>query len=311
VKAQLFVWSSDGKIVTVDLEALVFRKAIPLSPSHPSPSLPLSSSSTTNTTSAPPSSNSTTTSSSLSLSLSWFGGRATESASSSTTSGGLAGSGGGIQRERERKATGSVTEVVDEEVVEILQEIAERGYQILYFTSSLSLSLSPSKDYLAKIKTSKGLSLPPGPIFKSPDSLLRAFGLDKEREREKEKSSMSISLESVFKASALRGVRSLFPTSHNPFHASFLSRSLDVLAFERNHFPPGRIFVLNEQSLSPSTSTSTSTSSVSLPYQPQTVRTLKLTNRQGSLSFPEVKSMINEIFPNLKGKCVSLISLCL
>ena len=185
----------------------------------------------------------------------------------------------------------TVKEIVDDEVVELLINIHEFGYKLLYFTSSSSTtsstsnranSLSSSKDILSKIVTSKGLSLPYGPILKSPEALLRAFGASRTE---------------VFKAAALRGLRGLFPSDHNPFHAGFLSRSSDVVAFERNNFPSGRIFVLNEQVIPPNPANNKQTGP-----QPQTMKNLKWIHRQGTMSFSELRSMINEIFPDLRGK---------
>jgi hypothetical protein len=103
--------------------------------------------------------------------------------------------------------------------VELFNNIANNGYKIIYIAQNSISTLSSSssgqpKPYLSKIISSNGMHLPSGPVFKSPDSLVRAFGASRT---------------DVFKAAALRGVRSLFPNNYNPYHACFGTRECDMV----------------------------------------------------------------------------------
>ena len=46
----------------------------------------------------------------------------------------------------------------------------------------------------------------------------------------------------LFKAAALRGVRSLFPPQHNPYHAAFGANARDVRTFDRYSWTPSFLF---------------------------------------------------------------------
>ncbi len=148
---------------------------------------------------------------------------------------------------------------VIEEVVELLTNIARQGYQLLYI-SQLHHS---SQEVFQKIVTKeKKLSLPVGPIFRSPDSLVRAF---------------TAARTDILKAAVLRGVRGLFPTTSLPYHAGFISRSSDAIALERNQFPAGRIYVFNEK----------------------TKEVKPLHRNTASLKIADVSSFLHEIFPKI------------
>lgn len=60
-------------------------------------------------------------------------------------------------------------------VVKLLTNIHKNGYRILYIAQSISTTLS-TKELLAKVAVTSDIKLPPGPVFQSPDSLIRAFG---------------------------------------------------------------------------------------------------------------------------------------
>jgi len=128
--------------------------------------------------------------------------------------------------------------------IRLFAQLRQQGYRILYISTTATTTqamstltavsgasvLLSSTDYLSRIQASTGECLPAGPIFKSPDSLVRAFGAART---------------DVFKASALRGVKSLFPTTHNPYHACFCTKESDAIPFARFGFPEGRIFLVN------------------------------------------------------------------
>lgn len=60
-------------------------------------------------------------------------------------------------------------------VAKLLTNIHKNGYRILYIAQSTSTALG-TKEHLAKVAAGSDIKLPPGPVFQSPDSLIRAFG---------------------------------------------------------------------------------------------------------------------------------------
>lgn len=159
-----------------------------------------------------------------------------------------------------------------DEAIRLFRALHQQGYRILYIaqtstntttSNSNSNTLLSSQEYLQRIKTSTGECLPPGPIFKSPDSLIRAFGASRT---------------DVFKAGALKGVKSLFPSSHNPYHACFCIRESDSIPFARFGFPEGRIFLVSEKG------------------------DVKSANRTCNFTFPRLSELLHQIFPHVVGK---------
>jgi hypothetical protein len=120
--------------------------------------------------------------------------------------------------------------VVHDGVPLLLRNIANNGYKLLYMaqrsTNASELSTS-SKVRLAHIHP----DLPPGPIFHSPESLVRGFGAHRT---------------DLFKAAALRGLKTLFPPTHNPYSACFCTRPHDTVVFSRYGVVDGRIFLVCE-----------------------------------------------------------------
>jgi len=149
--------------------------------------------------------------------------------------------------------------------IRLFAGLHKQGYRIIYIAQNSPTNISPllsSKEYLSSIKASSGECLPPGPIFKSPESLVRAFGASRT---------------DVFKASALRGVKSLFPTGFNPYHACFCTRESDLIPFSRFGFPEGRIFLVTD------------------------TNEIKSANRTFDLNFAKMNELLQEIFPPTAG----------
>eukprot|EP01038_Epipyxis_sp_PR26KG_P010042 gene10042-13500_t len=164
---------------------------------------------------------------------------------------------------------GSKGVTVHDDSIELFHSIHQNGYHILYITHDANSSASgsglvSSKDYLKSITSITGLPLPAGPIFKSPESLIRAFGASRT---------------DVFKAAALRGVKSLFPVNHNPYHACFGFRMCDVEAYSRFGFPEGRIFLVNEKG------------------EIRSIRRIQLS------LFKDLGNLVHEMFPYVKSGC--------
>jgi hypothetical protein len=149
--------------------------------------------------------------------------------------------------------------------IKLLSKIVQHGYQVIYIASSSSSSSSTltSKAFLRGIVDPiDGSVLPPGPIFKSPDSLVRAFGAART---------------DVFKAAALRGLKSLFPDSHNPYHTCFNGREQDMRAISRFGFPESRVYYVNS------------------------IGEIRSIHRTATVSFDDLHEYSNEIFPEIHG----------
>ncbi len=149
-----------------------------------------------------------------------------------------------------------------EGLAQLFNNIAKNGYHFLYIATTPNAS---SKDDLLKSQGSSGsdsAGLPLGPVFLPPDALIQTFGAERT---------------DLYKAAALRGVRTLFVTGqHNPYHAAFGAHEKDVRAFGRCGIPQGRTFLVNEKG-----EITTVVSS-----------TVKRT-------FPDMNAMLHEVFPTI------------
>eukprot|EP00604_Paraphysomonas_vestita_P003357 CAMPEP_0174818958 /NCGR_PEP_ID=MMETSP1107-20130205/1920_1 /TAXON_ID=36770 /ORGANISM="Paraphysomonas vestita, Strain GFlagA" /LENGTH=1171 /DNA_ID=CAMNT_0016031619 /DNA_START=297 /DNA_END=3809 /DNA_ORIENTATION=- len=119
-----------------------------------------------------------------------------------------------------------------EGLAQLFDSIAANGYRFLYITTKPDTS---QKEQLLK-SSAKGsaryVGLPAGPVFLPPNALIQTISSERT---------------DLFKAAALRGVRSLFPPQHNPYHAAFGANARDVRAFDRCEIPLGRTFLVSEK----------------------------------------------------------------
>lgn len=181
--------------------------------------------------------------------------------------------GGGSHYSMSTVAAASKNKEMDH-CIRLFAGLHKQGYRVIYIAQNSPGSTSPplltlsSKEYLSSIKASTGECLPPGPIFKSPESLVRAFGASRT---------------DVFKASALRGVKSLFPAGFNPYHACFCTRESDLVPFSRFGFPEGRIFLVTDSN------------------------EIKSANRTFNLNFAKMHELLQEIFPPIAAKAAGTV----
>lgn len=146
-----------------------------------------------------------------------------------------------------------------EGLAQLFNNIASNGYHFLYIATTPNAS---SKDDLLKSQHTDGPSLPLGPVFLPPDALIQTFG----RERT-----------DLYKAAALRGVRTLFSKGHhNPYHAAFGAHEKDVRAFDRCGLPLGRTFLVNEKG-----------------------EITTVTSAAVKRSFAHMNAMLHEVFPTI------------
>ncbi|RYG62494.1 hypothetical protein EON64_17765, partial [archaeon] len=163
------------------------------------------------------------------------------------------------------------------DAVNLFRHIHSLGYRVLYISNTVSMTSSNnssnySHSIMSNVQNNLGQRLPEGPVFKSPDSLMQAFGPSRT---------------DVFKAAALRGLRTLFPPSACPYHAAFISKESDVRALERNGFPDGRIFLSDGQG---------------------GIKRILL-NRNHSISMRELQEMALQVFPKIQGESYCSIAM--
>lgn len=149
---------------------------------------------------------------------------------------------------------------------QLLHDIAKNGYHIVYLATKSMTQSSSTKIELVKATEKSSTRLPPGPVFLSPDTLVRSF----ESQRP-----------DLFKAAVLRGTRSLFPPSHNPFYSGFCANVGDMQAFSRCGFPEGRIFLASETS------------------------EIKVMNRTIKWTYKDMHTFLDEVFPTYSDSHVS------
>ena len=106
-------------------------------------------------------------------------------------------------------------------VAKLFSDVVQNGYHIVYLTTRPIGQASMTKDYLESL-SQEDATLPQGPVLLSPESL---FHNTTRRER----------LSHVFKISALRGIRLLFPDNQNPYHAGFGNEAGDMVAYRKVH----------------------------------------------------------------------------
>mmetsp|Transcript_81401 Transcript_81401/g.231054 ORF Transcript_81401/g.231054 Transcript_81401/m.231054 type:complete len:343 (+) Transcript_81401:492-1520(+) len=116
-------------------------------------------------------------------------------------------------------------------VAKLFSDVVQNGYQIVYLTTRPIGQASMTKDYLESL-SQEDATLPQGPVLLSPESL---FHNTTRRER----------LSHVFKISALRGIRLLFPDNQNPYHAGFGNEAGDMVAYRKAGVPRARVFCVN------------------------------------------------------------------
>jgi len=122
------------------------------------------------------------------------------------------------------------------EVVRLYNLIASNGYRLLYLSARSISQAADTKFYLEQLRQD-GLSLPPGPLFLNPKSLLQAGRLEVIEKRPE-----------LFKIECLTKLRQLFACS-SPFFAGYGNRQNDLVAYEAVGIPRCRVFLINKMGI--------------------------------------------------------------
>ncbi|AFZ81441.1 LNS2 Lipin/Ned1/Smp2 domain-containing protein [Theileria equi strain WA] len=119
-------------------------------------------------------------------------------------------------------------------VAELFSKIRANGYYVLYLTARAIGQADYTREYLFGLTQNDKEKLPDGPLFLSPDRLLSSF-----------KREVITKSAYMFKIPALRDIRNLFASDHNPFYAGFGNNSSDHRAYVSVGVPESRVFIIN------------------------------------------------------------------
>lgn len=121
-------------------------------------------------------------------------------------------------------------------VCELLTNIADSGYKILYLTARAIGQAGTTKKYLKSVKQN-GFSLPEGPVFMSPDRLFGAL-----------KREVILKKPEVFKIGCLRAlVNSFGEDCRKPIYGGFGNKSTDAVSYRAVGVDKTRIFIVNPE----------------------------------------------------------------
>jgi len=121
-------------------------------------------------------------------------------------------------------------------VTKLFTRVQRNGFHMLYLTARAIGQADITRAYLFGMADNydTGSALPCGPLFLSPDRLFTSF-----------KREVIDRTPYIFKIAALRDIRSLFPSSYNPFYAGFGNRDTDHQAYTQIGIPEGKVFIIN------------------------------------------------------------------
>eukprot|EP00042_Codosiga_hollandica_P046276 m.484758 g.484758 ORF g.484758 m.484758 type:complete len:787 (-) comp57204_c0_seq4:21-2381(-) len=125
-------------------------------------------------------------------------------------------------------------------VANLFSKIEKNGYKFLYLSSRGISYAEATREYLRNIKQEHGSTLPDGPVFLYPESLMAAIRREIIEKKPQE-----------FKIACLTDVMSLF-TSHgqkeSPFSAGFGNRVTDEITYKAVGVASARIFTIDPKS---------------------------------------------------------------
>lgn len=121
-------------------------------------------------------------------------------------------------------------------VTALFRNLYNNGYKIVYLTARAIGQSAMTKSYLNNIIQNQK-SLPPGPLFMSPDGIFTSL---RREVIEKKPHLLKIPL--------LYELKNLFPTVLKPFYAGFGNRETDAISYRYLDIPLNRCFIINTSS---------------------------------------------------------------
>ncbi|CAD2085996.1 HAD superfamily protein, putative [Plasmodium vinckei lentum] len=122
-------------------------------------------------------------------------------------------------------------------VSQLFNKIHNNGYHILYLTARAIGQADSTREYLFRFKRNDN-KLPDGPLILSPDRLFPSF-----------KREVIDKKPYIFKIAALRDIRNLFPSHHNPFYAAFGNTESDHRAYISVGVPEAKVFIIDNNGI--------------------------------------------------------------
>jgi len=121
-------------------------------------------------------------------------------------------------------------------VAPLFRNLYNNGYKIVYLTARAIGQSAMTKQYLINL-VQNNISLPPGPLFMSPDGIFTSL----RREVIERKPHL-------LKIPLLNELKNLFPGVLKPFYAGFGNRETDAIAYRYLEIPLNRCFIINPSS---------------------------------------------------------------
>ena len=121
-------------------------------------------------------------------------------------------------------------------VTALFRNLYNNGYKIVYLTARAIGQSSVTKNYLVRLIQNKQ-SLPPGPLFMSPDGIFTSL---RREVIEKKPHLLKIPL--------LTELKNLFPEAVKPFYAGFGNRETDAISYRYLDIPLNKCFIINTSS---------------------------------------------------------------
>ena len=118
-------------------------------------------------------------------------------------------------------------------VTDLFRNLYNNGYKVLYLTARAIGQSSMTKNYLINLIQNQK-SLPPGPLFMSPDGIFTSL---RREVIEKKPHLLKIPL--------LTELKNLFPKGLKPFYAGFGNRETDAISYRYLDIPLNRCFIIN------------------------------------------------------------------
>ena len=121
-------------------------------------------------------------------------------------------------------------------VTALFRNLYNNGYKIVYLTARAIGQSSMTKNYLINLIQNQK-SLPPGPLFMSPDGIFTSL---RREVIEKKPHLLKIPL--------LTELKNLFPQGLKPFYAGFGNRETDAISYRYLGIPLNKCFIINTSS---------------------------------------------------------------
>ncbi|ELR23354.1 lipin, Nterminal containing protein [Acanthamoeba castellanii str. Neff] len=145
-------------------------------------------------------------------------------------------------------------------IAHLYSNIYENGYRILYVSSRSIGQANLTRGYISALRQ-EDVSLPEGPVFTSPNGLIRSVHREVIRRNPEE-----------FKIACLKDIAALFPHG-NPFYAGFGNRPSDAFSYLTVGVPKGKIFTINQRG------------------------EITMSNRTYKRSYMKLNEVVHEMFP--------------